>query len=96
MAYVITDAGPLIALAKVDALLVPRDLFSRIRIPEAVWFEYRAKPGEDSRRLEQAADEGWLEVVSVSTAPVFYRAKRRSTKGTFGGNASAARTQRAD
>ena len=69
MAYVITDAGPLIALAKVDALFVPRDLFSRVRIPEAVWFECRAKPGEDSRRIEQAAHEGWLEVVSVSTAP---------------------------
>ena len=36
MARVISDAGPLIALAKVDSLFVPRDLFTRIRIPEAV------------------------------------------------------------
>ena len=66
MARVISDAGPLIALAKVDSLFIPRDLFDRIRIPEAVWIECREKPGEDSRRIEQAAREGWLEVVSVA------------------------------
>ncbi len=67
MAHVINDAGPLIALAKVDSLFIPRDLFARIRIPEAVWLECREKPGEDSRRIEQAAREGWLEVISVAT-----------------------------
>ena len=67
MARVISDAGPLIALAKVDALFVPRDLFSRIRIPEAVWLECVQKTGADSRRIEQAASEGWLNVVSVAT-----------------------------
>ena len=67
MARVISDAGPLIALAKADSLFVPRDLFSRIRIPEAVWLECVQKTGTDSRRIEQAASEGWLNVVSVAT-----------------------------
>ena len=67
MARVISDAGPLIALAKADSLFVPRDLFSRIRIPEAVWLECVQKTGADSRRIEQAASEGWLNVVSVAT-----------------------------
>ena len=67
MARVISDAGPLIALAKADSLFVPRDLFTRIRIPEAVWLECVQKTGADSRRIEQAASEGWLNVVSVAT-----------------------------
>ena len=67
MARVISDAGPLIALAKVDSLFVPRDLFSRIRIPEAVWLECVQKAGTDSRRIEQVASEGWLNVVSLAT-----------------------------
>ena len=67
MARVISDAGPLIALAKTDSLFVPRDLFSCIRIPEAVWLECVQKTGADSRRIEQAAREGWLNVVSVAT-----------------------------
>ena len=67
MARVISDAGPLIALAKADSLFVPRDLFSRIRIPEAVWLECVQKTGADSRRIEQAASEGWLNVVSGAT-----------------------------
>ena len=67
MAGVIGDAGPLIALAKVDSLFIPRDLFSRLRIPEAVWLECRKKEGVDSRRIERAANEGWLDVVPVPT-----------------------------
>ena len=62
------DVGPLIALAKADSLHVPGDLFSRIQIPEAVWLECVQKPGADSRRIEEAASEGWLSVVSVSTS----------------------------
>ena len=71
MAIVISDAGPLIALAKVDSLFIPRDLFSRIYIPEAVWLECRKKEGVDSRRIEQAANDGWLDIVSVSTRRPF-------------------------
>ena len=66
MAHVISDAGPLIALAKVDSLFIPKDLFSRLRIPGAVWSECREKEGEDSRRIEQAVNEGWVDVVPVA------------------------------
>lgn len=67
MAVVVSDAGPLIALAKVDALFVARRLFSRLQIPEAVWSECRGKPGEDSRRIAQAGRDGWLRVVKLTT-----------------------------
>ena len=66
MAVVISDAGPLIALAKVDALFVARRLFARLQIPEAVWSECRGKPGDDSRRIEQAEREGWLRVARLT------------------------------
>lgn len=67
MAVVVSDAGPLIALAKVDALFVARRLFARLQIPEAVWLECRGKPGDDSRRIEQAGREGWLRVMRLTT-----------------------------
>lgn len=66
MAGVISDAGPLIALAKVDSLFIPKALFARIRIPEAVWLECRGRTGEDSRRIERASNEGWLRVVPAA------------------------------
>lgn len=66
MAVVVSDAGPLIALAKVDALFVAQRLFARLQIPEAVWSECRGKPGDDSRRIEQAGRDGWLRVVKFT------------------------------
>ena len=77
MAVVVSDAGPLIALAGIDSLFIPRHLFSRLLIPEAVWLECREKPGEDRRRIEQAADEGWLDVVSVAVRQPFPRSLGR-------------------
>ena len=65
MAVVVSDAGPLIALAKTDSLFIPRMLFSRIRIPEAVERECSQKPGDDSRRIEEAVQDGWIGVVHV-------------------------------
>ena len=66
MAVVVSDTGPLIALAKVDALFVARRLFTRLQIPQAVWSECRGKPGEDSRRIERAVRDGWLRVVELT------------------------------
>lgn len=40
-------------------------LFSRIRIPEAVERECSQKPGDDSRRIEEAVRDGWISVVHV-------------------------------
>jgi hypothetical protein len=59
----------LIALAKVDALFIPQALFSSIRIPEAVRAECVRKPGEDTRRIEQAIRDGWISVVSLKRKP---------------------------
>ena len=48
---VVSNSGPLIALAKVGKLYVLRELFGKIIIPRAVWVEVvekgRGKPGSD-------------------------------------------------
>ena len=77
MAVVVSDAGPLIALARIDSLFILEHLFSRIRIPQAVWLECREKPGEDSRRIERAASEGWLSVAPVTVERPYPRSLGR-------------------
>ena len=62
MAVVLIDSGPLIALAKTDALGVLRDLFGRCWLPEAVRVECFARQGVDARRIEQALEAGWVRV----------------------------------
>ncbi len=57
---VIADAGPLIALAGIDALGVLRDLFGRVAIPDAVWAECTAKQSRDGARIGSALADGWL------------------------------------
>ena len=81
MAVVISDAGPLIALAKVDSLFAVQALFSRVRIPGAVRSECLQKPGEDSRRIEQAIHDGWISVVSVHAEPANRRFSSSLGKG---------------
>ena len=65
MAIVISDAGPLIALARIDHLSILRKLFSQIQIPVAVYNECLAKEGIDSQRIKQAIDAGWIQIVTV-------------------------------
>ena len=62
---VIADAGPLIALACVDALILLRELFGKVYIPRSVRDECLAKPGADTRRIAEAIEEGWLVVESA-------------------------------
>ena len=81
MAVVISDTGPLIALAKVDSLFVPRALFSRLRIPEAVLHECVRKPGSDARRIERAVRDGWIGVVPVDLEPAGPRFSLRLGSG---------------
>ncbi|WP_297509270.1 DUF3368 domain-containing protein [Thermococcus sp.] len=61
---VVSNSGPLIALAKVGKLYVLRELFGKIIIPRAVWVEVvekgRGKPGSD-----EVASAEWIEVVDV-------------------------------
>ena len=68
MAVVVADAGPLIALARVDALDLLRELFGRILVPEAVRAECCAKPGPDADRITAAITRKWL-VVTPATMP---------------------------
>jgi len=51
---VVSDTGPLIALAKVDHLRVLQQLYRRVEIPPAVHGELLAKPGAETPRLESA------------------------------------------
>ncbi len=47
---VIADAGPLIALAKVDLLVILQQMFDSVIIPKAVQQECMMKLSQDSRR----------------------------------------------
>lgn len=60
---VIADAGPLLALAKLDCLHLLKKLFGTVLIPEAVQRECMAKSGEDSERIQQAIDCKQLQVI---------------------------------
>lgn len=65
MAIVISDAGLLIALVRIDALFILKKLFTQIQIPEAVYHECVAKDGIDSQRIKQAIEEGWIQIITI-------------------------------
>lgn len=58
---VVADAGPLIALGRLDALRLLPALFAEIQVTATVLAECAARPGFiDAQRIEQAVQEGWL------------------------------------
>jgi predicted nucleic acid-binding protein len=57
---VISDAGPLIALAKVDQLAILEALFGSVVIPDAVERECLSDSKEGSKRIQAAIDNGIL------------------------------------
>lgn len=60
---VVADAGPLIALARVQRLALLQQLYGQVAIPSAVRDELRLTDGRPgARALEQALNEGWLHV----------------------------------
>lgn len=59
---VIADAGPLLALAKLDLLNLLEQLFGVVLIPEAVYNECLAKSGLDSQRIQQAVENQQLKI----------------------------------
>ncbi|MBC8254138.1 MAG: hypothetical protein H8E35_08915, partial [Ardenticatenia bacterium] len=63
---VVSDTGPLIALAKVDRLSLFEQLFEHVFIPPAVHRELLAKSGPESARLDNALS-GFIEVTQVSS-----------------------------
>lgn len=64
---VIADAGPLLALAKLDHLHLLEQLFGVVLVPEAVYCECLAKSGLDSQRIQQAIDHEQLRIVVETT-----------------------------
>ena len=63
---VIADAGPLIALARIDSLALLRGLFGRVCITAAVRDEILPAGAcfPDAERLSRTLAEGWVEVVA--------------------------------
>jgi len=57
MTVVVSDTGPLIALAKVGKLDLLRDLFGAVLIPPAVYRELVAKPGSEFVNLQEALQD---------------------------------------
>lgn len=75
MAVVIADAGPLIALAKINQLHLLPALFAEILITQAVADECLRGQSSDAVLIKQALDSGWLQCVAN---PVFNHPLSRS------------------
>ena len=56
----ICNAGPIIALAKIDQLPLLRELADTLLIPTTVFHEMLAKPGADADRIIEASQGYWL------------------------------------
>jgi hypothetical protein len=50
----VADAGPVIALAKIDRLGLVEALFQEVWVPETVVHEVLAKPGAEAKQIEAA------------------------------------------
>lgn len=58
---VVSDAGPLIALGRLDLLQVLQHLFAQVQVPDAVILECLARPGNaDTVRIRAALNSGLL------------------------------------
>ena len=62
---IITNTGPLIALAKIDKLTLLQQLFESVSIPPAVQRELLAKSGPEADRLDAALHQ----FINVATKP---------------------------
>lgn len=63
MGVVMADAGPLIALSKIQHLHVLKDLFSEISLTQAVADECLRVKSDDAVLIKQAITLGWLKCV---------------------------------
>ena len=65
---VVSDAGPLISLGRLDLLALLPALFTQVQVPQQVMAECLARPEQiDTRRVMAAVDAGWL-LVCVAVA----------------------------
>lgn len=65
---IVSNTGPLIALAKVDLLHLPKALFGQVEIPLAVHRELLAKTGVEAERLDAAIGD-CVVVINLSVPP---------------------------
>jgi predicted nucleic acid-binding protein len=61
----VCNAGPVIALAKINHLELLHDLGDEVMIPQIVLYEVLAKPGADSARIHNAS-QTWLKALTPS------------------------------
>jgi uncharacterized protein len=62
---VVTDAGPLMALGRIDRLSLLRALFLQVHVPQEVLDECLVHPHlPDAQRISEAVAEGWLTVTN--------------------------------
>lgn len=64
---VVSNTGPLVALAKIDQLALLEQLFSEVLVPPAVHRELLAKSGPESTRL----DDALVRFIKVAPIPSF-------------------------
>ena len=61
----VADSGPLIALARLNQLVLPSRIFSAVWVTQTVWHEVsRAPRGSELAGLVEAQAQGWLKVVA--------------------------------
>jgi predicted nucleic acid-binding protein len=61
ISVVVADAGPLIALGRVDRLALLTAVFQQVQVPHAVLAECLLRPERpDARRIDEAVANGWL------------------------------------
>ncbi len=81
MAIIISDAGPLIALAQIDELHLLDQLFGQVQIPDEVMQECLVKQGADTEIIQQAVKDSKLNIVNVN---IEYEFPRSLGKGECG------------
>jgi predicted nucleic acid-binding protein len=80
-----SNTGPLIALAKVDALGLLKNRFGAIQVPPAVHRELLAKVGPEAKRL----DDAFSDFVRISPAPTLSPEESLRTLGLGQGEQQA-------
>ncbi len=74
---IVADAGPLIALAKLDRLELLSAFFNEILIPEAVVAECTVDASRiDAQRIQRAIEHGLLRILAVEESPVLLSISR--------------------
>ena len=85
MQIAVSNTGPLIWLAKVEALYILRNFYREIIIPEAVYREAvrqgLAKGYRDAERIKEAVSRGWIKIVEC---PQEWIVKVESMEGKLG------------